>query len=50
MAAVLTYSIDIGPGPVILAALLALIIAWVTVGGHALKAAHTNSAENLHYK
>jgi len=44
------YRIDLGPAPFVIAALGGVMIAWLTVGGHALKAALARPAENLHYE
>ncbi|MBI4551173.1 MAG: ABC transporter permease [Candidatus Latescibacteria bacterium] len=44
------YRIELGPGPFLLAALLALVIAVLTVSGQAMKAALTNPVEALRYE
>ena len=42
--------IDLGPGPFVLAGLLALAIAIGTVSGHALKVARANPVHALRYE
>ena len=44
------YRIDIGAGPFVLSAFLALIFALITVGYQAIKAARANPAEALRYE
>lgn len=45
-----TRRIDLGAEPFILAALSALIIGWLTVGGHSYKAARGNPIKALRYE
>jgi putative ABC transport system permease protein len=42
--------IDLGPGPFVLAGLIALVIAIVTVGTHAMRIARTNPIHALRYE
>jgi putative ABC transport system permease protein len=42
--------IDLGPGPFVLAGLLALVIAIGTIAGHAIKVAHANPIHALRYE
>jgi putative ABC transport system permease protein len=44
------YRIDIGAGPFVLSAFLVLIIALITVGYQAIKAARANPVEALRYE
>ena len=44
------YATHLSPGLFVLGGLLALVIAWMTVGFHAVKAAQTNPAEALRYE
>jgi len=44
------YHIDIGAGPFLLSAFLALIIALITVGYQAIKAARANPVDALRYE
>lgn len=45
-----TYHIDLGPTPFVAAAALALVVAAVTVGGHALRVASDNPVHALRYE
>jgi putative ABC transport system permease protein len=42
--------VDLGPGPFLLAGFLALAIALVTIGGHALRVARANPIHALRYE
>jgi putative ABC transport system permease protein len=42
--------IDLGPGPFVLAGLLALVIALGTIAGHAIKVARSNPINALRYE
>jgi putative ABC transport system permease protein len=44
------FRISIGPWSFVLAGVLALAVAFITVGGQALRAALTNPVENLRYE
>jgi putative ABC transport system permease protein len=44
------YRLDLGVGPFVVAGTISLLIAWGTVGYHALKIARMNPVETLKYE
>jgi putative ABC transport system permease protein len=44
------YPVSVGPGVLVLGGIMALLVAWFTVGGHVLKAARQNPVDALRYE
>ncbi len=44
------YPVSVGPGVFALGGIMALLVAWATVGGHVLRAARQNPVEALRYE